>query len=282
MPADIHYLCHVEHSTFVSFTSEDIFEDDADRQVERHEQVLMKRRIILAYGILAYSAFLSAILYLIGFVDRIVVPKNIDSGTATSTPEAIIVDLSLIALFGISHSVMARPAFKNQLTRIIPQAAERSNFVMVASLTLMLLYWQWRPISFVLWSCDPPLAWLLFGGSMFGWLMVCWSTFLIDHFELFGLRQAWLNYRGLASAPPLFVVRGLYKHVRHPIMLSFLIAFWLTPTMTVGHLLFAVSMTCYIFIGIAREERDLMKALGERYLRYREDTPMIWPRGKWK
>lgn len=237
----------------------------------------MNRILILAYGIVAYAAFLCTILYMIGFVGGVLVPKNVDIGIQTPLSEAVLIDLALILLFGVTHSVMARPAFKEQLTKFIPHSAERSTFVMVANLTFALLYWQWRPIETVIWSSSAPVSWLLFGVSMFGWVIVFWSTFLIDHFDLFGLRQVWLSFRGVEYSQSPFVLRGLYKFVRHPLMLGFLIAFWFTPVMTGGHLLFASAMTVYIMIGIYYEERDLAKMLGEDYLRFKEQTPMIFP-----
>ena len=173
---------------------------------------------------------------------------------------------------------MARPRFKKKLTEYIPHAAERSTFVLVASIVFAILFWQWRPINTTIWTSAPPVSWLLFTVSIVGWVVVFWSTFLIDHFDLFGLRQVWLNYRGIEYAPRPFVVRSLYKYVRHPQMLGFLIAFWFAQTMTVGHLFFNVTMTAYILIGIWHEERDLSKVLGDNYLAYKEKTPMIFPR----
>jgi protein-S-isoprenylcysteine O-methyltransferase Ste14 len=237
----------------------------------------MKRTLILAYGIFAYLAFLCAILYMIGFVNGVIVPKNIDSGIQEPLIEALLVDAALVLLFGGSHSVMARPAFKKQLTRFVPHSAERSTFVLVTSLVLATLYWQWRPINTLVWNCAPPGDWLLFGISMLGWVNVFWSTLLIDHFDLFGLRQVWLNYRGLEYSAQPFVVRGLYKFIRHPLMLGFLIAFWFTPTMTLGHLLFAITMTVYMRVGVFFEERDLAEALGDKYLVYKDQTSMIFP-----
>lgn len=237
----------------------------------------MNRFLILAYGIVAYATFLCTILYMIGFVAGVVVPKNIDMGIQSSLLEAVIIDLALVLLFGVSHSVMARPAFKEQLTKFIPHSAERSTFVMVANVSFLILFWQWRPINTMFWSSSPPISWLLFGVSMVGWVIVFWSTFLIDHFDLFGLRQVWLNFRGVEYSSRPFVLRGLYRFVRHPLMLGFLIAFWSAPTMTLGHFLFAAAMTVYILIGIYYEERDLAKMLGEDYSRYKEQTSMIFP-----
>jgi methanethiol S-methyltransferase len=237
------------------------------------------RLLLLIYGVCAYCAFLCTILYLIGFVNGIVVPKNINSGTSGPLAEAICIDLALLILFGLSHSVMARPAFKESLTKLIPKPAERSTYVLVASLALALLFWQWQPIDSVLWNCDPPFAGVLFTISMIGFVIVFWSSFIIDHFDLFGLRQVWLNYRGIEYTNNPFAVRSLYKYVRNPLMLGFVIAFWSQPKMTFGHLLFACGMTIYILIGIYFEERDLSKHLGEDYLRYMKSTPVIFP---WK
>lgn len=237
----------------------------------------MKKLLVLVYGIVAYAAFLGTILYMIGFVGGVLVPKNIDMGIQNSLIEAVIIDLALILLFGVSHSVMARPAFKEKLTKFIPHAAERSTFVMVANVSFLILFWQWRPINTVMWSSSSPISELLFGISMVGWVIVFWSTFLIDHFDLFGLRQVWLNFRGVEYSSRPFVLRGLYRFVRHPLMLGFLIAFWFSPTMTLGHFLFASAMTVYILIGIYYEERDLAKMLGDDYLRYRGETSMIFP-----
>jgi methanethiol S-methyltransferase len=217
--------------------------------------------------------------YLIGFVDGIVVPKNINSGNSEPLAEAICIDLALLFLFGFSHSVMARPAFKERLTELIPKPAERSTYVLVASLVLALLFWQWQPIDSVLWNCDPPFAGILFALSMIGFVIVFWSSFIIDHFDLFGLRQVWLNYRGIEYTTNPFVARGLYKYVRHPLMLGFLIAFWSQPKMTFGQLLFACGMTIYILVGVYFEERDLSKHLGEDYVRYKKQTSAIVP---WK
>lgn len=233
--------------------------------------------LILSYGLLSYIAFFCTFLYLIGFVESVVVPKNINTGSPGALPEVIFTDLALVLLFGVSHSVMARPAFKERLTKFIPEPAERSTYVLVASIVLALLYWQWRPESTVVWSISGPAGAVLYAVSLLGWILVLWSTFLIDHFDLFGLRQVWLNYRGVEYTAHPFVVRGLYKYVRHPLMLGFVIAFWATPTMTLGHLIFASAMTIYIFIGIMHEERDLSKFLGESYARYKEQTSMIIP-----
>lgn len=238
--------------------------------------------LMLAYGTLAYLAFLCTILYMIGFVEGVLVPKDINAGVAEPLPMVMLIDVALVMLFGVSHSVMARPDFKQLLTKFIPAAAERSTFVLVANVVFMLLFWQWRPAVDVIWSFSGLIAALLFCISISGWILVFWSTFLIDHFDLFGLRQVWLNFRGVEYSAHPFVVRGLYKYVRHPLMLGFLIAFWFTPLMTVGHLIFAIAMTIYIYIGVIHEERDLAKFLGDDYFLYREQTSMIFPWAKRK
>ena len=238
----------------------------------------MKSRVlILVYGIFSYLVFFGTILYLIGFVGGFIVPKNIDTGCLESPIHAIMVDLGLILLFAVQHTIMARPLFKEFISGIIPRAAERSTFVLATSSILILLFWQWRPLPFELWHLQAPISLVPFGISMLGWVIVFWSTFLIDHFDLFGLRQVWLYFSGIAYFSSPFVLRGLYMFVRHPLMLGFLIAFWFTPVMTVGHLLFALAMTGYIFMGIKHEERDLVTILGDAYERYRERTPMIFP-----
>jgi len=244
----------------------------------------MKKLLILAYGVFAYFWMFCTVLYMVGFVGGVNILKNIDWGVyaikSGSLAEAVLIDVGLVLLFGITHSVMARPAFKAQLTKVIPPAAERSTYVMVTNVVLTLLYWQWRPIDTLIWSFDSPFGWILFGISMIGWWLALWSTFLIDHFDLFGLRQVWLYYEGREYTPPPLIVRGVYKYIRNPLMLGFLIAFWFTPTMTLGHLLFAIAMTAYVFIGLHYEERDLAKSLDEDYLRYKQQTPSIFPWSK--
>lgn len=232
---------------------------------------------ILGCGTMAYLAFLATILYLIGFVAGIVVPKHIDSGVPDAVPFAVLTDIALILLFGLTHSLMARPAFKKCFCKIINPALERSTFVMVANIVFAILFWQWRPINGLIWSSSGILSSLLFAVSVLGWMLVFWSTFLIDHFDLFGMRQVWLYYRGIEYNAQPFIVRGLYKYVRHPLMLGFLLAFWFTPTMTAGHLLFAIAMTIYIFVGVRIEERDLAEALGQNHSCYQAATPMIIP-----
>jgi protein-S-isoprenylcysteine O-methyltransferase Ste14 len=238
----------------------------------------MNKAIALLYGLVSYVIFFVSFLYALGFVEGLVVPKTIDIGASSPVGEAIVIDLLLLSLFAIQHSVMARPQFKKWWTQWVPNSIERSTYVLFASLALALLCWQWRPIPATLWHVDnPTVALALIGLSMVGWLIVLTSTFLINHFELFGLHQVANNLTDRPMPTPRFRTPLYYKFVRHPIYLGFIIAFWSTPTMTVGHLLFAAATTAYIIIGILLEERDLIDIFGDDYRRYRERVSMLVP-----
>jgi len=238
----------------------------------------MSKIVAFFYGLAAYLTFFLTFLYAIGFVTGIVVPKTIDSGPAVPVEQALIVNLLLLSLFAVQHSVMARKQFKRWWTRFVPQALERSTYVLFASLALILLFWQWRPIPSVVWQiADPRVAAAMTGLSLFGWLLVLTSTFLINHFELFGLHQVANNLARRALPAPAFKMPLFYKFVRHPIYLGFIIAFWAAPVMTVGHLLFAAVTTAYIFVGIFLEERDMVEQFGDQYRRYRQHVSMLIP-----
>jgi methanethiol S-methyltransferase len=238
----------------------------------------MGRIAAFLFGTVAYLVFFGTISYAVGFVAGLVVPKGIDDGTVVPAVEALIVNLVLMSLFAVQHSVMARKPFKRWWTQFVPHAIERSVYVLLASLTLILLFWQWRPMPDVVWQVvNPAAATALLALSMVGWVLVLTSTFLINHFELFGLHQVIINLAGRKMPEARFKTPVLYKLVRHPIYLGFIIAFWATPVMTVGHLLFAAVTTAYIFVGIFLEERDLVAQFGEQYQRYRAQVGMLIP-----
>lgn len=238
----------------------------------------MTRVLALVYGVVCYLVFLAVFLYSIGFVGDIVVPRTVDHAVTAPLAEALLVNIALLGLFAVQHSVMARPAFKRWWTRFVPTAIERSTYVLIASVVLALVFWQWRTIPAVIWDVpwEPArmLLWVLFA---LGWGIALLSTFLINHFDLFGLRQVYLAWRGAPYSNLHFRTSMLYRAVRHPLMLGFVIAFWAAPTMTAGHLLFAAATTGYILVAIQFEERDLTANLGDQYRDYRNQVPMLVP-----
>jgi protein-S-isoprenylcysteine O-methyltransferase Ste14 len=241
----------------------------------------MKRYLIIGYGAAAYLLFLAAFLYLVGFVGNLVVPRSVDHGLSSPVGQAVLVNVLLLGAFGVQHSVMARPAFKRRWTRFVPSSIERSTYVALSSAVLVLLYWQWRTMPAVIWDVRQPagrtVLWALF---WLGWAIALAATFMVSHFDLFGLRQVYLAWRGKRHTHIGFHARLLYRLVRHPLMLGFVIAFWAAPTMTAGHLLFSSAMTGYILIAMQLEEHDLVSELGNQYRDYRREVPMLlpWPR----
>src|ERR1700730_6248986 len=238
----------------------------------------MKRYLIIGYGAAAYLLFLGAFLYLIGFVANILVPRTVDHGLPAPIGRAVVVNALLVGAFGVQHSVMARPAFKAWWTRFVPPSMERSTYVVLSSAVLVLLYWQWRDMPAVIWDVRQPAGrlavWALF---WLGWAIALASTFMVGHFDLFGVRQVYLAWRGKPYTHIGFHARLLYRLVRHPLMLGFLIAFWAAPTMTAGHLLFSIAMTGYILIAVQLEERNLVAELGDEYRDYRREVPRLLP-----
>ncbi|HET9652450.1 MAG TPA: hypothetical protein VFP36_09675 [Usitatibacter sp.] len=236
--------------------------------------------LALVYGVVVYAAFLATFLYAIGFVGNVIVPRSVDVGPAAGLAEALAVNLALLGLFAVQHSVMARRGFKRWWTRLVPWSIERTTYVLAATAVLALLLWQWRPIAQpVIWSVADPIGTVILHAIFWlGWGMLLASTFLINHFELFGLQQVWTRFRGGEFKRPEFCTPLFYRYVRHPIYVGFLLAFWSTPVMTAGHLLFAVATTGYILIGIWFEERDLVAFHGNRYRVYQKQVGMLLPR----
>ena len=240
----------------------------------------MKRWLIFIYGVASYAVFFATFLYAIGFVGNLFVPKSIDSLPEATLGVALLINAGLLGVFAIQHSVMARPAFKRWWARIIPKEAERSTYVLLSSVALIALFVYWEPMGGVVWRVDAPVARaLIYVAFAFGWLLVLASTFLINHFDLFGLRQVWLQLRRRPYTPLPFKTPALYRHVRHPLYMGWFFAFWSTPTMTVAHLVFAIATSAYILIAIRLEERDLLAEHPE-YARYRERVPMLVPFSK--
>jgi methanethiol S-methyltransferase len=238
----------------------------------------MSRYIAFLYGITSYAVFFVAFLYAIGFVSGFVVPKTIDTGMVVPIIDALIINLLLMSLFAVQHSVMARQQFKEWWIQYVPKSVERSTYVLLASLSLLLLFWQWRPMPAIVWEIrNPQIATIITGLSLLGWLIVLSGTFLINHFELFGLHQVANNLAGRSMPQPRFRTPLYYEFVRHPIYLGFIIAFWVAPTMTAGHLLFAGVTTAYIIVGILLEERDLVAVFGDDYRRYKSRVSMLVP-----
>jgi protein-S-isoprenylcysteine O-methyltransferase Ste14 len=237
----------------------------------------MSRIAIFVYGVASYIVFLASFLYAVGFIGNFGVPKSLDSPADTPLQTAILIDLGLLSVFALQHSVMARPAFKRMITRLIPAAAERSTYVLASSLALLLLFWKWQPLGGVVWDVQAPVGRIvLYAGYAFGWVLVLVTTFVINHFDLFGLRQVWRELQGKPQAKLTFVTPVLYRIVRHPLYVGWFCTFWFTPTMTVTHLFFAVVTTTYILVAIRFEEADLMAEHPE-YAEYRQAVPMLVP-----
>lgn len=246
-------------------------------QAELPARGLLARSLFLVYGVLVYALFLATFLYMIGFVSGVLVPKDINAGEAAPVWLALLVNGGFLGAFAVQHMIMARPAFKRAWTRIVPPAAERSTFVLAASLILIGLVVNWKPLPGVVWHVEGAAAWILWGLSAAGWATVLYATFLIDHFELFGLRQSVTAFLGRPARSPKFVERSLYRVMRHPLMTGFIVAFWATPYMTWGHLFFALMTSGYALLGTLVEERDLIAQHGESYLDYRRRVRAFLP-----
>jgi protein-S-isoprenylcysteine O-methyltransferase Ste14 len=240
--------------------------------------IMIGRVAALLYGVLSYLVFVCSIVYAMGFIGNFVVPRSIDIGVSASLAESILVDVLLLGAFAVPHSIMARPAFKRWWTTIVPSHCERSSYVLQSSLLLLVIFWQWRPITMTIWRADGAPATVLISIYWIGWVIALSSTFQIDHFDLFGLRQVFAALRGAVHAAPVFKTPLLYRLVRHPLMSGLLLVFWATPLMSAGHLLFAALSTGYILVGLQLEENDLMVEFGDRYRQYRQRVPMLFPR----
>lgn len=248
-------------------------------RLSRQGNIMLKRIAFFVYGVTGHLLFLATYAWLAAFVGNLVVPHSIDGPSTASWPQAAAIDLGLIVLFGLQHSIMARPGFKQVWTKVVPQSIERSTYVFIACAMTMLLMWQWRPIGLVIWDVKAPAGrWLLHGLFVTGWLMVPAVSLMISHCDLFGTRQVWLYLRGREYTPLAFRTPMLYRRMRHPMYVGWAIAFWATPTMTLGHLLFATGMTAYMLVAVVFEERDLLEAFGRQYAEYQRRVPMFLPR----
>jgi len=240
---------------------------------------MTKRITIFTYGVICYAIFFATFCYACGFVGNIIVPRSIDSTPVIPMSQALIVNIALLAVFAIQHSVMARPAFKRWWTKFVPEPAERSTYVLFSSVALIALFVFWQPMGGTIWNIQDPVGRIaMYSVFGFGWALVLVTTFVINHFDLFGLRQVWLYLRGIEYTPLKFKVPGPYRFVRHPLYVGWFCAFWGTPTMTVAHFVFAVMTAAYILVAIYFEERDLIAHFGQRYVQYRRQVPMLIPR----
>jgi protein-S-isoprenylcysteine O-methyltransferase Ste14 len=242
---------------------------------------MLKRAVFLTYGVVSYLVFFGTFLYAVGFIGGFGVPRPLDGVPVVPLSRAIAVDVALLGLFAVQHSVMARRWFKEQWTRLVPTPVERSTYVLFSSLALIALFAFWQPLGGSVWSVRNPVGRAaLYAGFAFGWGLLLLCTFLINHFDLFGLRQVWLFATGRSYTTLRFVMPGPYRLVRHPLYVGWLFSFWMTPNMTLSHLLFAVMTTAYILVAIQFEERDLVREHGASYEEYRRRVPMLWPRAR--